>query len=210
MKLIYKGKFDGNQDSLPCREHKQGAVAFKEAKTPAALAVIANIMCIVIMAVLAVVFVMRINAYNGESLFSYKALRYINLWGIMMSFVTLFPHEFLHAICFKEEVYLYTNWSQGMLFVVGTEDMSKLRFVVMSMCPNLVFGIIPYIAFLINPQLTFFGTMGLFAVGMGAGDYYNVFNALTQMPKGARTYLYKFNSFWYMPEERCDLQNDVK
>ena len=75
MKLIYKGKFDGNQDSLPCREHKQGAVAFKEAKTPAALAVIANIMCIVIMVVLAVGFVMRINAYNGESLFSYKALR---------------------------------------------------------------------------------------------------------------------------------------
>ncbi|MCI8497238.1 MAG: DUF3267 domain-containing protein, partial [Clostridiales bacterium] len=34
----------------------------------------------------------------------------------------------------------------------------------------------------------------------GAGDYYNVFNALTQMPKGARTYLYQFNSFWYMPE----------
>lgn len=25
-------------------------------------------------------------------------------------------------------------------------------------------------------------------------------NAVTQMPKGARTYMHKFNSFWYMPE----------
>ena len=33
----------------------------------------------------------------------------------------------------------------------------------------------------------------------GCADYYNVKNALRQMPKGARCYLYKFNSYWYMP-----------
>ena len=34
---------------------------------------------------------------------------------------------------------------------------------------------------------------------MGFGDYMNVFNALTQMPRGARTYLYGFHSYWYQP-----------
>ena len=89
-----------------------------------------------------------------------------------------------------------------MLFVVGPEDMTKARFVFMSLLPNLVFGIIPFLIFLIFPQFGFLGTLGAFATGMGAGDYYNVYNALTQMPKGARTYLYQFNSYWYEPERK--------
>ena len=88
-----------------------------------------------------------------------------------------------------------------MLFVVGPETMSKGRFVFMSMLPNLVFGIIPYTLGMIFPQYGWLLGLGILATGMGAGDYYNIFNALTQMPKGARTYLYKFNSYWYMPDE---------
>ena len=87
-----------------------------------------------------------------------------------------------------------------MLFVVGTEDMSKARFVFMSLLPNLVFGFLPYLIYLMTGQAVL-GTLGTLAIGMGAGDYYNVFNALTQMPRGARTYLHQFNSYWYMPEE---------
>ena len=37
-------------------------------------------------------------------------------------------------------------------------------------------------------------------IGMGAGDYINVFNAATQMPKNALTYLNGFNSYWYIPK----------
>lgn len=91
-----------------------------------------------------------------------------------------------------------------MLFVVGTETMSKGRFVFMSLLPNLVFGAIPYLVFLIWPEQTFLGTLGLMALSMGAGDYYNVFNALTQMPKGARTYLHQFHSYWYLPDGEVD------
>ena len=47
-----------------------------------------------------------------------------------------------------------------------------------------------------------FALWGVIAVAMGAGDYCNVFNALTQRPKGARTYLYQMNSYWYIPENK--------
>ena len=40
----------------------------------------------------------------------------------------LVVHEFLHAICFKEDVYMYRNLKQGTMFVVGPENMSKFRF----------------------------------------------------------------------------------
>nr|WP_295677970.1 DUF3267 domain-containing protein [uncultured Lachnoclostridium sp.] len=111
-----------------------------------------------------------------------------------------FPHELLHALCFKEDVYLYTNLKHGMLFVVGPETMSKGRFIFMSLLPNLVFGFIPYIIALIIPSQSTLGVFGALSIAMGAGDYINIFNTITQVPKGARTYLYQFNSFWYMPE----------
>ena len=43
-------------------------------------------------------------------------------------------------------------------------------------------------------------TMEAVCLSMGTGDYYNVFNALTQMPKGAKTYLDGFHSWWFLPE----------
>ena len=112
--------------------------------------------------------------------------------------LTMLPHEVLHAACFVEDVYLYTNLKQGMLFVTGPEDMSRGRFVGMSLLPNLVFGIVPYaIGFALRlPTLGYFGA---FCISMGAGDYYNIFNALTQMPRGARTYIDGFRSYWYLP-----------
>ena len=116
--------------------------------------------------------------------------------------VTLFPHELLHAICFKEDVYLYTNLEQGMLFVVGPEKMSKRRFIFMSLLPNLILGFLPYLVGMMFPDLLFFAVFGAINLGCGAGDYYNVFNAMMQMPKHAQTYLYGMNSYWYLPEEK--------
>ncbi len=192
MKLHYKGKYDLNPDSLPHGEHKKGAVKFKEAEDSKKLGIIANIAALVITAVLAVPAFFRAKDYISDG--------FIQLYiGMICSILFAFPHELLHAVCFKKDVYLYTNLAQGMLFVIGPEDMSKGRFIFMSLLPNMIFGFIPYIIGMIFPQCVFLLSLGVMSIGMGAGDYYNVFNAATQMPKGARTYIYKFNSYWYMP-----------
>ena len=192
MKLHYKGKFNLDPASLPHGEHQPGAVPFKEAEDSRALALLANGIAIGIIAVLYIILFLR----GGTAVFAGS------LWGALLALATLFPHEFLHGICFKGDVYLYTNLKQGMLFVVGPETMSKSRFIFMSLLPNIVFGLIPFVLFLVFPSLSALGVMGALALGMGAGDYYNVFNAVTQMPKGARTYLYGFHSYWYLPKNK--------
>lgn len=189
MKLVYKGKFGGDPADLPHGEHQPNAVKFKEAENPKKLAVLANIFAIF----LTVITVIGLRLRGGSDSLS--------IIGALLSLVLLFPHEILHALCFKETVYLYTNWKQGMLFVTGPEIMSKSRFIFMSLCPNIVFGFLPYIAFMIFPKLNVIGTLGAVSIGMGAADYYNVFNAITQMPNGAKTYLYQFNSYWFMPQD---------
>jgi len=187
MKLHYKGKYNGKEESLPCQEHKPGAVKFREPESAKKLAIIANGIALVLYAILIPLFCIITDFER------------IPVAGFVLALLSMFPHEFLHGICFREDVYLYTNLKQGMLFVVGPEDMSKLRFIFMSLCPNIVFGFLPFTLFLINPSLRVLGAIGVMAIPMGAGDYLNVYNALTQMPKGARTYLSGFHSYWYMP-----------
>ena len=188
MKFHYKGKFSGDPDDLPYLEHEPGAVPFDEPQDPKKLGLIANGIALVIAIAALVILFLR----GGLTAF--------NPIGCILMLLTLFPHELLHAVCFRDDVYMYTNLKHGMLFVVGPERMSKGRFVFMSLRPNIVFGFIPFAIYLIWPEHTILGTMGALSISAGAGDFLNVFNALTQMPKGAKTYLHKFNSFWYMPE----------
>lgn len=192
MNLHYKGKYDLNPESLPHGIHQPGAVPFKEPKDSKTLGLIANIMAIVFLIPLMYILYLRC----GIAIFSIQLL-----WGCVLALIVMFPHELLHAVCFKKDAYMYTNLKHGILFVVGPETMSKGRFIFMSMLPSIIFGFIPYTIAMVDPLLAFLGTFGALSIAMGAGDYLNVFNAITQMPKGARTYLYQFNSFWYIPSQ---------
>ena len=193
MKLHYKGKFDGNEASLPCGEHREGAVQFREPE-PKKFTLIANGGAILLAFVLLAPFLWRALPYFSQTMM-------YHLWGAcLLFFATLLPHEVLHALCFRGDVYLYTWLKRGALFVVGTEEMSKGRFVFMSLLPNLVFGVVPFVLFLIFPKAIVLGMFGVMALSAGFGDYINIFHALTQMPKGARTYLHGFHSYWYLPK----------
>ena len=190
MKIHYMGKYNGDEDTLPYLPHRPGAVAFKE-PSEKGLAIYANVVSIVLY-IPFVFFLFRYAQPFGTTGY---------FIGAMLSLAALFPHELLHAVCYKEDAYIYNNLKKGMLFVVGPEDMSKARFIFMCLLPNIVLGFIPFILFLIFPSLLILGSLGALCIAMGVGDYLNVFNALTQMPKGAKTYLYKFHSFWYIPDK---------
>lgn len=189
MKLHMVGKFNGDLESLPKREHEEGAVMFKEPTNMTTFSILMNIAAMVLMLALT----MLTSFIAGDFTF--------DLLGCALALLCMVPHEFLHAIGFKGDVYMYNNLKQGTMFVVGPESMTKTRFITMSLIPFVVLGVIPYAVFLINPALFTLGTMGTISMASCAGDLYNVFNALTQMPKGSKTYLCGMNSYWYMPKE---------
>lgn len=199
MRIIWKGKFDGNEESLPHGEHKPNAVKFQEIDDIKKLGLVLNLLSVPLMIVTYAIVLLR-GGFDVilEHFWIYWA-------GILAAIACLIPHEFIHAMCFRKEAYIYTNLKNGMLFVVATEDMSKSHFIVMSLMPNLIFGFVPFLLYLIFPQdLGFLGILGATSIPMGIGDYYNIINALTQMPKGARTYLHGFHSYWYLPEEHAE------
>lgn len=200
MKFHHVGKFDGDETKLPQREHPEGSVPFREPEMKQ-LAIIANVGAAVVTVMCAALYFDRAISYfafaGGDPL-DYVLEIYLGLLG---SLLVLLPHELLHAICFREDVYLYTYLKKGMLFVVGPEDMSRRRFVFMSLLPNLVFGLLPYTIFMAYPKLLGLGFFGAMCLGEGFGDYLNVFNALTQVPKNGIVYLSGIHSYWYLPKE---------
>jgi len=187
-KFHFAGRYNGDPESLITEPHKPDYVPFKEAQDMNKLSLIMNGIAILIAVItVAVYFIVGRQP--------------LHMGGTILSLVAMVPHEFLHALCFKGDVYMYENLKKGMLFVVGPGTFTKAEFVFMSMLPNLVFGFIPFLIFLIDPSQALLGTLGAISIPAGAGDYYNVFNAVTQMPKGSRTYMHGMNSFWYMPKK---------
>lgn len=190
MKLHYMGKYNREPESLPHGEHIWGAVAFKEPKDPKALGRVGSVISFTLIIPLLVILALRCEGHIGY---------YYLLTACVLGLILIVPHEILHAICFKKDVYLYTDLKHGIVFVTGTEVMSKGRYIFMSLLPNAVLGLIPYVIALIIPNLALLGLVGAFLISMGSCDYINAFNALAQMPKGSKTYLYGFNFYWFVP-----------
>lgn len=196
MKLINRGNYTGEQQ-LPHRT-VEGAVPFREPQTMEELSKKMSRISLVILLIIS--FVTGIVAGTAHVNF-FGSWGQIGL-GLACSLAVMIPHEFIHAICFKGEVELFENLSQGMLFVIGTEDMSRARFVFMSLLPSIVFGVLPYAVFLIHPSFVFGAVLGGLSLAAGAGDYYNVWNALRQVPKNGMIFLSGMHSFWYIPKQK--------
>ena len=191
MKLHYCGKYNLDPQSLPHGEHLPNAVKFREAGTEKQMALTANLLAMALLVVFGVPALLRSGTRIDDQGF---------MIGCIAAILSGLPHELLHALCFQKDVYLYTNFRNGMMFVTGTETMSKTRFIWMSLLPNIIFGVIPYVIGMLMPSLSAVLIFGTICLTMGAGDYYNVFNALTQMPRGSYTYMYQLSSYWYLPE----------
>ena len=189
MKFHYAGKYSGNPDDIPCLEHEPGAVQFKEAEDPKQLSMIMTVLSVVIFIFFFILSCIRAR----DVVFSYA--------GVFLYLLTIVPHEFLHAICFKDDVYMFQDLKHGMLFMAGPERMSKGHFIFKSLLPSIVLGFIPFIIFWINPKLVVLATLGTLGIASAAGDFYNVRNTLRQVPNGARVYQHKYNTYWYMPEK---------
>ena len=200
MRLICRGIYRG-EDQLPRGDLPERAVPFREPEDPAALGRQAMLFLIPSLgAALAVVF----GAVFLRDDLSIRVFPWLIL-GCAASLLAVVPHELLHGLCFgwDAEVELFFSPRDGMAFVVSTRPVSRGRFVWMCLCPNLVLGALPLLVWALlscPPQAgSFLLGFALSSIGMGCGDYLNVYNALRQMPRGSVQQLSGFHSYWYLP-----------
>ena len=197
MKLVYKGKFE-SEEQLPKGVLPDNAVKFREPESANKL----NLLMFVFMiptVVLIGMFMLLSGFIHGDVIvpYGYK----ISFTGLLLSLLTFFPHELLHAVCFGKDsvVQLYIAPKKLMLFVISNDPVSKVRFILLSLLPNLIFGWIPLIIWVVFPNTGPLFYFSVICILMGCGDYINVFNGVRQMPKGSMHQHSGFNSYWFMP-----------
>lgn len=195
MKLIYKGKYNGEVEEFESSKNIVNAIKYKEADTVEEMAKIITLPANIIQLVLLLIVFLIVGFDNFDNTLLLLILSFF------VSLLTMIPHELLHGISYKNKVYLYTNLKQLMLFVVGEDHMSKWKFIFMCMLPNIVFGFIPFILFLINTKLVFLGMLGAMCISYGMGDYYNVWNTIMQVPSNGMVFSKGHNSYWYVDEK---------
>ena len=102
----YAGKYNGDENSLPYKEHHPNAIPFKEPKDMKKYSLIANLGCVLIMIVLVIPFLLMGIKYIPNSKIQMVA-------GGICGGLSMFPHELLHAVCFKKDVYMYNDLIQS-------------------------------------------------------------------------------------------------
>ena len=109
MRLHNAGKYSGNENDLPQREHPVGYVPFKEPENMKKFALQMNFLAIAILIVTLGLFYFRLFKWHLAAGDPSGVFGKGFILGFALYLATLIPHEFLHAIWFKEDVYYYHN-----------------------------------------------------------------------------------------------------
>ena len=123
------------------------------------------------------------------------------LIGLMIGFILLLVHEWLHAIVYPRQAKVTIGRVKGkILFVaLASYPMSRIRFILMSLLPFLL-GILPLVVFIISPaeNKMLNGVMfGMASIGMTspALDVYNVVAVLRFSKRGEKIMFYEDDLF---------------
>lgn len=206
--IVYRG--DIKYGELGSADDHKGAVQFIEPNDIQCVLVRGAILMLPFMIPITLVGLhCIIDRYQSFSEIKNNATIIIGLLGIALVCCVL-PgcHEVIHALCYplnsiKE---IWHAKEEGALFIYCTAHVSKKRFIWICLAPNLILGIIPFVILLCMQNfisLYFWGPAiicSYFAIIIGIGDFYNIYNAICQVPPKGIIYNNGLHSYWY--EER--------
>ena len=117
-------------------------------------------------------------------------------------------HEFIHCLFYPRKA-LKTIWhskEQGAYFVYCEEEVSKLRFIIICLAPMFILGIIPFVIWLILPNvipmpyniavaiITWIMTI------IAMGDVSNIYWIIKEVPSGAKVFNYGLLRSFYLKD----------
>lgn len=189
-----------NDATLPA-----GAVQFKEGDNLSSIFILGAMVGMPF--ILSIIFLayFKMKEVNYGYTFELNSVTIITyLVACLIMVASLFVHEFIHAILFplKAEKTIWFYPQQGALFVYCNALVSKIRFVVICLAPAFILGVIPFVFWYVfakqiqMPYSYAIVVISIANVVASVGDFANVYNAIRQVPKGAKIFNYGFHTFW--------------
>lgn len=145
----------------------------------------------------------RLKPLEGHLTFDRKTACIAGL-AVVCYFLLKTAHEYIHALCYplgaQKTIWMYGR--NGVLFCYCNAPVSKLRFIVISLAPMVILGIIPFIVWMfaagslsiaVNIAVVFMIWIMIF---FAMGDAANVYNTIRQVSKDAAVIHYGMHSYW--------------
>lgn len=140
---------------------------------------------------------------SSDSMFT---VIFVDILAILPFFALTFIHELIHCLCFPrkadKEIWVKTK-GLFCLLTYCNYPISKIRFIIMNLAPNVILGIFPFILWisgLFDFNVSFSRTIGLVILVLitgGVWDFYNVYLTIKVVPKKANVIICKSNFYWF-------------
>lgn len=198
-----KGKFKSEDDLIQGKPLMQGAVQFEEGASLQDAFIKGFFVGLPLIILMVILTVLKCKSIDyAIHMDAETAVIFAVMLAVM--FLLTYIHEFIHALFYPREA-IKTIWKspeQGAYFVYCDALLSKKRFIILCAAPAVILGIIPFIIwyvladYIVMPySLAFVFTTWIMTI-MAIGDYANIYNAVRQVPKGAKIFNYGMHSYW--------------
>ncbi len=206
LNIKWRGKFESEEELIQERSFPGGAIMFREGDTIQDAFKTGFLLMLPIMLI-----VIGLSLYRIRQLVNTEMKLEINIETVVVFLLALlvyqglvFLHELIHALFYpkQEEKTIWSYKKQGAYFIYCDAVISKRRFIVLSIAPMIILGVIPfcvwfsvayYIAMPYNMAMLIVSWMMIF---MSMGDLANIFHAVTQVPKNRKIFNYGLHSYW--------------
>ena len=204
--MKYMGKYKDESQILTGNLPKQ-AIKYNEPDTLTRVFLLGSLISLPLIITLIVLILIKIQIWN-MSFENINALNFLisSMIAIALGVIFTIAHEFLHAFCFPKNVIkeIWFKPNELAAFVYCNAPVSKVNFIWITLCPNVILGFIPYVLWILgvfdfNPLVS--QTIILIAmmnIISGVGDYLNFYLTINQVPKNALVQNYGFHTYWFL------------
>ena len=205
MKLVWRGKFSDNAELGLSSALPDHATKFREPDTLGKFLIRALVFIFPVLILVLLFSMLKARIYGVHSMVIGKG----SLVGVILAMLSLVPHELMHAALypFDAPVEVWYSPKHMAAFVYCSAPVSRNRFILLGLFPNLVLGLIPMVVWVFVPLRLVFLNNNLFVFAFvnilsGIGDYLNVYNAYRQVPKDGIVQNSGIHSYWYVTGDR--------
>ncbi len=203
LNITYRGKFENEKQLIGNDKIPQKAIEFKEGKEINDIFNLGFTLMLPIIIPVIIITIIRIQNIKGHISLNLKTGCIIAA-AILMNYILKFIHEYIHGCLYpiksKKTIWNYT--SNGAYFLYCNEKISKTRFIVISLAPMIILGIVPFIIWIFiadKIELTIslvYVFLTWIMIFFSMGDLVNVYNTIKQVPKNAKVFNYGLHSYW--------------
>lgn len=198
-----RGKYTDETQLISDKKLLNGANQFKEGKTLIGAFVKGMIITLPLTLSMVIVSVLKIRKItnNFEVDLSFGITFTVML---LLGQLRTYLHEYIHALLYPKNAVkeIWKDTSQGAYFVYCSSIVSKRRFIIICLAPAILLSIIPYGIWILIYQVLpinisiCFAILTWIMIFMSVGDFYNVYNAILQVPNKSKIFNYGLHSYW--------------